>query len=88
MGREIEPQQYVEKNKFLNRIDEAFSFMFTHISQHLLFQLEGLRNQTEAWDKLEYLFGKQDDIQGNILDNELISLHPNSFESIQQFFTN
>ena len=27
MGRETEPQHYVEKNKFLNQLDEAFEFM-------------------------------------------------------------
>ena len=58
MGRETEPQQYVKKNKLLNQLDEAFSFMCTHISRDLLFHLEGLRNLKEAWYKLEYLFGK------------------------------
>ena len=61
--------------------------MCTHISQDLLFHLEGLRNPKEAWDKLEYLFEKQDEIQGNSLENELITLHPSSFKSIQQLFT-
>ena len=32
MGIEDDPQQYVEKNKFLNLLDEAFEFMCTHIS--------------------------------------------------------
>ena len=62
MGREIEPQQYVEKNKFLNRLDEAFDFMCIHISQDLLFHLEGLRTLKESWEKLESLFGKQDEL--------------------------
>ena len=86
MGRENELQQYVENN-FLNWLDEAFGFMCTHISCDLLFHLEGLRNPKEAWDKLKYLFGKQDELRGHILENELISLYPNSFGSIQQFFT-
>ena len=62
MGREVEPRQYVEKNKFLNRLDEAFGFMCTHISRDILFHLEGLRTLKEAWEKLESLFGKQDEI--------------------------
>ena len=66
MGRETEPQQYVEKNKFLNQLDEAFGFMCTHISLDILFHLEGLRTQKESWDKLESLFGKQDEIRGHI----------------------
>ena len=48
MGREIEPQQHVEKNKFLNHLDEAFGFMCTHISQDLFFHLEGLRTPKKS----------------------------------------
>ena len=44
MGRENNPQQHVEMNFFLNRLDEAFNFMCTHISQDILFHIEGLRN--------------------------------------------
>ena len=87
MGREIDPQQYVEKNNFLNCPYQAFSFMCTHISQDLLFHLEGLRTPKEYCNKLESLFGKQDELRGNILENELIALRPKSFKSIKQFFT-
>ena len=87
MGKETEPQQHVEKNKYLNRLDEAFGFMCTHISLDILFRLEGLRNPREDSEKLESLFGKQDELRGNILENELISLQPSHFKSIQQFFT-
>ena len=87
MGRETEPQQHVEKNKFLNRLDEAFDFMCTHISRELLLHLERLRTPKEAWDKIEYFFGKQYELQGNILENELIALQPSSSESTQQLFT-
>ena len=61
-GRETKPQQHVEKNKFLNRLDESFNFMCTHISQDIFFHLEGLRNLKESWENIEYLFGKQDEI--------------------------
>ena len=87
MGRETEPQHPTEKNKFFNRLNEAFGFLCTHISRDLLFHLEGLKTPKEAWENLEFLFGKQYYIRGHILENELFSLHPNSFETIQQFFT-
>ena len=77
----------LRRRKNLNRLDEAFGFMCTHISRDLLFHLEGLRTPKESWDKLESLFGKQDEIRGHILENELIALRPSSFETIQQFFT-
>ena len=43
MGRETEAHHPTEKNKFLNRLDEAFGFLFAHISRDLLFHLEGLK---------------------------------------------
>ena len=82
MGREDEPQQYVENNKFLNRHDEAFGFMCIHISKDLLFHLDGLKTPKEVWEKLESLFGKQDEMRGIILENELIALQPNKFKTI------
>ena len=58
LDREVEPQQYIEKSKFLNKLYEAFGFMCIHISRELLFHLEGIRTLKEVWDKLECLFGK------------------------------
>ena len=71
----------------MNWLDEAFGFMCIHISREFLFNLEGLKTPKEAWDNLESLLGNQDDIRGHILENELIALQPNSFETIQQFFS-
>ena len=83
MGRETKPHHPTEKNKFLNRLDEAFVFLYAHISRDLLFHIKGLKSPKEAWEKLEFLFGKQDDLRGHILENELISLQPSTFETIQ-----
>ena len=87
MGREVEPQENLEKSKYLNKIDESFRFMCIHISIELLFHLKGLRTPKEVWDKIESLFGKHDEMRGHILENELVSLHPNKFETIQQYFS-
>ena len=87
IGREIDPHHLTEKNNFLNQLDEAFGFLCTHVSQDILFHLEGLKNPKEAWENLESLFGKQDEIRGNILENEIFALQPSSFETIQQFLT-
>ena len=86
-GWEDAPHHPVERNKFLNRCDEAFRYLCTYISRDLLFHLEGLRNPRESWEKLDSLFKKQDELRGHILKNELVSLHPNSFETIEQFFS-
>ena len=67
---EAEPHHPVERNKFMNRLDEAFGYLCTHISRDLLFHLEGLRTPRKAGEKLEDLFGKQDEFRGNILENK------------------
>ena len=87
LGRESEPHHPAEKNNFLNHLDVAFVFLCTHISRDLLFHLQGLRTPKEAWEKIEVLFGKQYELQGHILENEVISLQPSSFNTIQQLFT-
>ena len=49
LGREVEPHHPIEKNKFLNCLNEAFVYLCTHISKDLLFHLEGLRTPREFW---------------------------------------
>ena len=71
----------------MNHCDEAFKYLCTYIYIDLLFHLEGLRTTRESWEKLDSLFNKQDELQGHILENELVSLHPSSFETIEQFFS-
>ena len=87
LGIEAEPQQCFDKSKFMNWLDEAFRFMCIHISRDILFHLEGLKTPKEVWDKLEYLFGKQDELRGHIMENEFIVIHPNNFQYIQQLFS-
>ena len=58
MDREVKPQQYIKKSKFLNKIDETLIFMCIHISKDLLFLLEGVGIAKEVWDKLESFFEK------------------------------
>ena len=87
LGMEAEPHRLVEKNKFMNRCDEAFGYLCTHISIDLLFHLEGLRTPREAREKLENLFNNQDELWGHLLENGLVSLHPKNFETIEKLFT-
>ena len=87
LGREFEPHHLAKKNNFMNRLDEDFGYLCTHISKNILFHLEGLKTPKEAWENLEVLFGKQYEIQGHNLENELTTLHSSSFKTIQQFFT-
>ena len=87
LGRDIEPHHLVERNHFLKHIDEAFGYLCTYISRFILFHLEGLRTPREAWEKLEDLFGKQDELRGHLLENEQVAVHPIKFKTIDRFFT-
>ena len=63
MDTEDELGSAIEKSWFLNKKNEAFGFLCLSISQDLLFHLSGLNTPKEIWDKLETLYGKQDDLR-------------------------
>ena len=87
MGIEVEPNSAVEKAKYLNRLDEAYGLLCMSIWRKRLFHIDILTTPNEFWVKLETLFGKIDELRGHQLENELISLSPTHFDTIQDFFT-
>ena len=87
METEDEFGSTIEKSRFLNKKDEAFSFLCFSISKDLLFHLTDMNTPKEIWDKLETLYGKHDDLRVYQLENELMSLHPSNFETLNDFFT-
>ena len=54
--REVEPQQHIEKIKYLDGLDEYFGYMWIDISKEILFHLGGLMIPKELWDKLKSFF--------------------------------
>ena len=86
MATEAEPNAAAEKIKWHNRRDEAYGLLCLSISRDLLFHLDGLTSPNEVWEKLVDIFGKTDEMRGHQIENELISLSPNSFESLQLYF--
>ena len=87
MDTEVELGSTIEKSRFLNKKDEAFTFLCLSISQDLLFHLIDLKTRKEIWDKLESLYGKHDDLRVYQLENELMSLQPSNFKTLNYFFT-
>ena len=87
MEIEAEPIHYVDNEKYWNRLDEAYGCLCFSISRDLLFHINGLKTPKEVWDKLASLFDKQGDLRIYQLENELISLHPTNFETLNDFFT-
>ena len=61
--------------------------MCLSISRDFLFYLDGLTSPNEVWENLEDIFGKTDNMRGHQIENELISLIPSSFESLQLYFS-
>ena len=87
MDSEEDPGSIIDKSRFLNKKDEAFGFLCLSISWDLLFHLFGLKTPKEIWEKLEALYGKQDDLRVYQLKNELMSLQPSNLETLNDFFT-
>ena len=87
METEAEPNAAAENIKWHNRRDEAYGLLCLSISRDLLFHLDGLTSPNEVCEKISDLFGKRDEMRGHQTENELISLSPNSFESMQLYFS-
>ena len=87
MALENEQNFSVYKYKWHNRLDEACGLLCISISPDLLFHLDGLTTPNQVWTKIESLFEVQDELRAHQLENELFSLSPSSFESIEGFFT-
>ena len=87
MDTKADPNVAVEKIKWHNKRDEAYGLLCLSISRDLLFHLDSLTFPNEVWENIEYLFGKTDEMRGNQLENQLISLSPNRFESLQLYFS-
>ena len=87
MALENEPNFVFKKTKWHNRLDAAYGFICLAISSDLLFHLDGFTTPYQVWTEIESLFGVQDEKRVHLLENELFSLSPSSFDSIEGFFT-
>ena len=87
MDTEVEPNHYVDKEKYWNNLDEAYGCMCLSISRDILFHINGLKTPKYFWDKIASFFDKQDDLRIYQLEKEIISLHLANFETLNEFFT-
>ena len=87
MAIEADPNAAAEKITWHNRRDEAYGVLCLRISRNLLFHIDGWKSPNEVWEKLEDIFGNTDEMRGHQIKNELISLSPSSFESLQLYFS-
>jgi hypothetical protein len=68
-------------------MDEALGTICSLTSPDLLFHISSCKTPNEAWKILEGIFGKWDEMRGHMLEVELLTLDPKSFDNIQDFFT-
>jgi hypothetical protein len=87
LNTDIEPTSAIEKSKYLNRMDEAFRTICSLISLDLLFHISSYKTPNAAWTTLQGLFGNKDEMREHMLEVELLTLDPKSFDNIQDFFT-
>ena len=87
MGTKNEPNSTVEKSKFFNKMDEAFGMLCLIFSRDLRFNVDNITTKNEVWINIDSLFGNTNEPSGHQLENELITLNPSHFETIQDLFT-
>ena len=57
------------------------------ITTDLRFHISRIDEPDQAWEKLESVFGKHNEIRGHQLESELISLNTNDFSCIQDYLS-
>jgi hypothetical protein len=69
LGKELEPTNDENKFKCANKSDKAHGPIKISISLDLRFHLQGIDAPHESWEKIQVVFGKDDIIQSNQLEN-------------------
>ena len=87
MDTEVEPTDVVDNAKYWNKLDEAYGFLCMSISRDILFHIMGLKTPKDIWDKCASLFHKKYHLRIYQLENELISLKPRNYKTMNDFFT-
>jgi len=87
MVTKTKPTLALNKTRWVNRKDEATILLLELISITLWFHFATCNTPNNIWTTLEGLFGKKDEMQGHMLEVEMNTLDPKSFDNIQDFFT-
>ena len=85
--KETKPIDDDKKIKWENRSDEALILIGMSVSTNFLFHISGIDEPDKAWENLESMFGKHNEIRGHQLENELIYLNPSDFSCIQDYLS-
>ena len=68
-----------------NKNDQADGLIGMSITLDLRFHLDGENSSVKAWEKLNKNFGIKNEIRAVQLENELLTLEPSNFPSIEDY---
>jgi hypothetical protein len=85
--KEKKPTDADNKVKWANRSNEAHGLIRMSISPNLRFHLQEIDDPGEAWEKLEFVFGKHNIIRAHQLENQILTLSPNDFSCIEDYLS-
>jgi hypothetical protein len=75
LAKKKEPTDVDKKVKWDNRSDEACTLIGMSISPDLRFHLQEIDDPDEAWEKLEFVFGKHNIIRAHQLENQIRTIY-------------
>ena len=87
LGTEVALDEDEKQVKWKNKNDQARGFIGMSISPDLRFHLDGEDSPVKAWEKLNNFFGIKNEIQAFQLENELLTLDPSNFPSIEDYLS-
>ena len=87
LGTEAAPDEAEKQAKWENKNDQARGLIGMSISPDLRFHLEGEDSPVKAWEKLNSVFGIKTEIRAFQLENELLTLDPSNFPSIEDYLS-
>ena len=87
IGLETKPSNDDKVAKWENKQDQARGLIGMSIAQDLRFHILDIDTPHEALDKLNIVFGIQNQIRAHQPENELFTLDPNNFSSIEYFLS-
>ena len=87
LGIEIVLDEDEKKAKWENKNDQDRGLIGMFISLDLRFHLDAEDSPIKAWEKLNSIFGIKNEIRAFQLENELLTLDPSNFPSMEDYLS-
>ena len=87
LGQETKPKDEDKVAKWENREDQAHGLIGMCISGDLRFHITELDTPNEVMKQITKVFGIKNELRAHQLENELLTLDPNNFSSVEDFLS-